>query len=81
MARWEPTSAALAAEAPARERTLPWKARLQPYGLVMPAMLVLAFFFAGPALYNISLSFQELSLFDIGKEGRWVGARQLRRAC
>lgn len=46
---------------------------MQPYGLVLPAMLVLAFFFAGPAIYNISLSFQELSLFDIGKEGRWVG--------
>lgn len=47
--------------------------RLEPYALVMPAMLVLAFFFAGPALYNIALSFQELSLFDLGKEGTFVG--------
>jgi multiple sugar transport system permease protein len=48
-------------------------ARLEPYGLVAPAMLVLALFFAGPAVYNIALSFQELSLFDLGREGRWVG--------
>jgi multiple sugar transport system permease protein len=45
----------------------------EPYGLVMPAMLILAIFFAGPAFYNIALSFQDLSLFDLGKEGRWVG--------
>jgi multiple sugar transport system permease protein len=36
-------------------------------------MLILAVFFAGPALYNILLSFQELSLFDLGKQGEWVG--------
>ena len=36
-------------------------------------MLVLAFFFAGPAVYNIALAFQELSLFDLGREGKWVG--------
>ena len=36
-------------------------------------MLILAIFFAGPAFYNIALSFQELSLFDLGKEGEWVG--------
>ncbi|MGO8484633.1 hypothetical protein AB9F39_35660, partial [Rhizobium leguminosarum] len=45
----------------------------EPYGLVMPAMLILSIFFAGPAFYNIALSFQDLSLFDLGKEGRWVG--------
>lgn len=47
--------------------------RMGPYGLVWPAMAVLAFFFAGPALYNIALAFQDQSLFDIGKPGRWVG--------
>ena len=48
-------------------------ARLEPYALVLPAMLILAIFFAGPAIYNIALSFQELSLFDLGREGKWVG--------
>lgn len=51
-----------------------WRTALEPYGLVGPAMLVLALFFAGPAVYNIALSFQELSLFDLGKPGKWVGA-------
>lgn len=55
---------------PARSRSFAW---LEPYGLVAPAMLILAVFFAGPALYNILLSFQELSLFDLGKQGEWVG--------
>jgi len=50
-----------------------WGTRLEPYALVLPAMVVLAFFFAGPALYNIALAFQDLSLFDLGKEGRWIG--------
>jgi len=50
-----------------------WGTRLEPYVLVLPAMVVLAFFFAGPAIYNIALAFQDLSLFDLGKEGRWVG--------
>lgn len=50
-----------------------WGKRLEPYGLVGPAMLILAFFFAGPAIYNIALAFQDLSLFDLGGEGRWVG--------
>jgi multiple sugar transport system permease protein len=36
-------------------------------------MLVLAFFFAGPALYNIALSFQNVSLFDLGQSNQWVG--------
>ncbi|MET0436840.1 MAG: sugar ABC transporter permease, partial [Devosia sp.] len=44
-----------------------------PYALVLPAMAVLALFFAGPALYNIALAFQDLSLFDLGREGEWVG--------
>jgi len=46
---------------------------LEPYALVLPAMLVLAFFFAGPALYNIALSFQNVSLFDLGQSNEWVG--------
>lgn len=52
--------------------------KAQPYALVMPAMLVLGFFFAGPALYNIALAFQDQSLFDIGKPGRWVGLENFR---
>jgi len=46
---------------------------LEPYALVLPAILVLAFFFAGPALYNIALSFQNVSLFDLGQSNEWVG--------
>ncbi|MFO1146736.1 MAG: sugar ABC transporter permease [Alsobacter sp.] len=61
--------AALRSAAPAARS----RAQLEPYGLVAPALIVLALFFAGPALYNILLSFQELSLFDLGKSGRWVG--------
>jgi multiple sugar transport system permease protein len=46
---------------------------LEPYALVLPAMLILAFFFAGPALYNIALSFQNVSLFELGQSNEWVG--------
>ncbi|WP_375451677.1 carbohydrate ABC transporter permease [uncultured Devosia sp.] len=67
-----PQSEAIA-NVPAARLARPLATRLEPYWLVLPAMLVLAFFFAGPAIYNIALSFQELSLFDLGKEGRWVG--------
>lgn len=55
------------ARRPARRRTA------TPFGLVLPAMLILAFFFVGPAIYNVALAFQELSLFDLGKGGEWVG--------
>lgn len=50
-----------------------WRAGLEPYALVLPAIAILALFFAGPAVYNIALSFQQLSLFDLGQEGKWVG--------
>lgn len=63
----------------ARGRTLGQiSGRMGPWGLVWPAMAVLAFFFAGPALYNIALAFQDQSLFDIGKPGRWVGLENFR---
>jgi len=63
----------LPTSAPAEEPAQVWGKKLEPYLLVLPAMLILAFFFAGPAIYNIALAFQELSLFDLGREGRWVG--------
>ncbi|WP_082560953.1 carbohydrate ABC transporter permease [Devosia sp. Root685] len=63
----------LPTSAPAEEPAHVWGKKLEPYLLVLPAMLILAFFFAGPAIYNIALAFQELSLFDLGREGRWVG--------
>jgi multiple sugar transport system permease protein len=50
-----------------------WLSHLEPYFLVLPAMVVLGVFFAGPAAYNVALSFQNLSLFDLGKSGEWVG--------
>jgi multiple sugar transport system permease protein len=48
-------------------------ARIRPYALVFPAMAVLGLFFAAPAIYNIALSFQRVSLFELGKGGTWVG--------
>lgn len=66
--------AALRSQAPAPRL----RSQLEPYGLVGPALVVLALFFAGPAVYNILLSFQELSLFDLGKEGKWVGLANFR---
>ena len=47
--------------------------RLEPYALVAPALAVLALFFAGPAVYNVALSFQRVSLFELGQGGEWVG--------
>jgi multiple sugar transport system permease protein len=47
--------------------------RLRPYILVFPAMAVLGLFFAAPAVYNIALSFQRVSLFELGEGGTWVG--------
>jgi len=67
------TVATSIARAPAARPARSWSTRLEPYALVLPAMIVLAFFFAGPAIYNVALAFQDLSLFDLGKEGRWVG--------
>ncbi len=40
---------------------------------MLPALGILAFFFLGPALYNVFLSFQNISLFDMAKGGEWVG--------
>ncbi|MEF2072676.1 carbohydrate ABC transporter permease [Consotaella aegiceratis] len=56
---------------PARRRGP--SSRTEPYLLVLPAIAVLALFFAGPAVYNIALSFQRISLFELGKGGEWVG--------
>ena len=40
---------------------------------MLPALGILALFFLGPALYNVFLSFQNISLFDMAKGGEWVG--------
>lgn len=48
-------------------------AQLEPYVLLLPAFVVLALFFLGPALFNVALSFQKISLFELGKGGEWVG--------
>ena len=47
--------------------------RLEPYLLVGPAMLVLGLFFVWPVLYNLLLSFQSVSIFELDRGGRWVG--------
>ncbi len=47
--------------------------RLEPYFLLLPALLILFLFFFGPGVYNIFLSFQEISLFQLAQGGEWVG--------
>lgn len=58
---------------PLRSRRRKLARRLEPYALVLPAMAILAIFFAGPALYNILLSFQSVTLFELDDGGEWVG--------
>jgi multiple sugar transport system permease protein len=41
--------------------------------LLAPAFVVLALFFFGPALYNVLLSFQRVSFFELAKGGTWAG--------
>jgi multiple sugar transport system permease protein len=48
-------------------------ARIEPYVLVLPALVILLSFFLYPFLYNVALSFQEISLFQLAKGGKWVG--------
>lgn len=58
---------------PLRSRRRKLARRLEPYALVLPAMVILAIFFAGPALYNVVLSFQSVTLFELDEGGEWVG--------
>lgn len=53
--------------------------QLKPYLLVLPAMAILATFFVGPALYNIQLSFQRITLFELAEGGEWVGFENFRK--
>ncbi len=48
-------------------------AQFEPYVLLLPAFIILAGFFLYPFLYNIGLSFQKISLFQLAKGGEWVG--------
>jgi multiple sugar transport system permease protein len=47
--------------------------QLEPYLLLLPALGALLLFFFGPALVNVVLSFQSISLFELGRGGKWVG--------
>src|SRR5512143_1501275 len=47
--------------------------QVEPYLLLLPALGALLLFFFGPALFNIALSFQSISLFELGRGGKWVG--------
>lgn len=47
--------------------------RLEPYGLLSPALIVLALLFLFPTLYNVYLSFRELSLFQLNTGGQYIG--------
>jgi multiple sugar transport system permease protein len=55
------------------------KRHLEAYLLVLPALLVLAAFFFGPALFNVVLSFRKVSLFELGRGGRWAGLQNFTR--
>ena len=48
-------------------------AQLEPYFLLLPAFIILMGFFLYPFLYNIGLSFQKISLFQLAKGGEWIG--------
>lgn len=58
-----------------RDRSAWYRRRraFEPFLLLAPALGVLIFFFFGPALYNVVLSFQRVSLFELGKGGAWIG--------
>lgn len=47
--------------------------QVEPYLLLLPALGALLLFFFGPALFNVVLSFQSVSLFELGRGGKWVG--------
>jgi multiple sugar transport system permease protein len=47
--------------------------RLEPYLLVGPAVVILALFFLWPVIYNLLLSLQSVSIFELDRGGRWVG--------
>lgn len=46
---------------------------IEAYMLLIPALAILALFFLYPAIYNIFLSFQNISLFQLTEGGEWVG--------
>lgn len=47
--------------------------RLQPYGLMAPALVVIGVMFIFPAVYNVILAFQKLTPFDAPGDAAWVG--------
>lgn len=55
-----------------------WGRRLEPYTLVAPAILVLGLFFLAPTMYNIFLSFRDVTLFELGEGGTWIGLQNFR---
>lgn len=46
---------------------------LESYLLLVPALAILTLFFLYPASYNIALSFQKISLFQLREGGEYVG--------
>lgn len=53
-------------------RTRRTRVRMEPYLLVAPALVILLVMFLAPALYNVGLSFQNVSFFEID-EGTFAG--------
>jgi multiple sugar transport system permease protein len=54
------------------------RALAEPYLLLFPALAVLVLFFFGPALFNVLLSLQDISLFELGRGGTWAGLANYR---
>jgi multiple sugar transport system permease protein len=47
---------------------------LTPLVLLLPTVLVLTLFFFFPSTFNVALSFQDISLFQLKRGGTWIGA-------
>ena len=46
---------------------------VEPYMLLLPALILLFGFFLWPAFYNFLLSLQKISMFQLAKGGEWIG--------
>lgn len=69
------TQSARTGMTPSRRR---WRRRLEPYTLVAPGIAILGLFFLAPSIYNIALSFQHVTLFELGEGGEWAGLSNFR---
>ncbi len=57
------------------QRRRPWRRQATPYALLAPGMIMLVLLFGVPAVYNVWLSFHEVTPYDALGDGPWVGLR------